>query len=326
MATEFEIMIAGEAPSFAAGAARAAFEEIDRIEQELSRHAGNSDITRINNLEPHGTARVGIDAFECLRLSRLYWEETGGAFDVTLGSLMECWVARDKSLRHPTPEEVAVSLERTGMGNLTLDQATMSVRVGASVPMIDLGAVGKGYAVDRVVDLLKEWGVRSALVHGGTSSVFAFGRHGDEPGWPVTLSDPQVTSAVIERAVLSDMGLGGSGIKKAMHIIDPRTGRPTGEPRAAWVMSESAARSDALSTACMVMSEQEIRTMVGRDIRLGAIITVSRSGGEVLSPGEEGAEGISGRSARTLRGREAIDQPQWTARGRVVKFGAWTPA
>ncbi len=292
MATMFEIMIAGEEPAFAGGAARAVFEEIDWIEQELSRYSANSDIARINNLEPHGSTTVGLDTFECLRLSIQYWEETGGAFDVTLGSLMECWVAQDKSLRHPTPEEVAKAVERTGMSSLELDEALMTVHVGASVPLIDLGAIGKGYAVDRAIELLKEWGVGSALVHGGTSSVFAFGRLGGEPGWPVTLSDPERMSEVIERVVLTESGLGGSGIKKGRHIIDPRRGVPVDGRGAAWVISESAARSDALSTASMVMTEEDIRTMIGRDSRLRAIV-LGGSAGDADAPGaREGAVGV----------------------------------
>ena len=278
MATMFEIMITEEELTFAEGAARAAFDEIDRIEQELSRYSPNSDVTRINNLDPHGSVRIGLDAFQCLRLSVRYWGETGGAFDVTVGSLMECWVAKDKSLRHPTADEIARAAERTGMGSLELDEETMTARVGASVPHIDLGAIGKGYAVDRVIDLLKEWGVGSALVHGGTSSVYAFGPLGGERGWPVTLSDPERASEIIEKVVLVEAGLGGSGIKKGRHIIDPRSARPVEGFRAAWVVSESAARSDALSTACMVMSEGEIRVMVGRDSRLRAVVARGETG------------------------------------------------
>ncbi len=325
MATMFEIMIAEEEPAFAGGAARAAFEEIDRIEQELSRYSANSDIARINNLEPHGSTRVGLNTFECLRLSVLCWEETGGAFDITLGSLMECWVAPDKSLRHPTPDEVAKAVERTGMASLVLDAASMAVRVGEFVPLVDLGAIGKGYAVDRAVELLKEWGVGSALVHGGTSSVFAFGRLGGEPGWPVTLSDPERTSEVIQRVVLSEAGLGGSGIKKGRHIIDPRRGVPVDGRRAAWVISESATRSDALSTACMVMTGEEIRAMIGRDHRLRAIVV----GGMAGNGGEGVGDEIPG-AARDADGAAVAGDAEGPGpgvrAGHVLRFGAWATA
>lgn len=281
MATVFEIMIADEDPAFAAGAALAAFEEIDRLEQDLSRYSPNSDIARVNNLTPNGSVRVGLDTFQCLRLSRLYWEQTAGAFDVTLGALMNCWVAKDKSLLHPSPEEIQRARERSGMGCLELDETTMTVRVHECVPLLDLGAIGKGYAVDRAVELLKEWGVASALVHGGTSSAYAFGDGPQNKGWPVTLSNPDEPMEILDTVFLKGEGLGGSGIKKGRHIIDPRACVPVEGRRAAWVLSDSATKSDALSTACMVMSAEEITKYAAIDPRLWAI-TVGGSPASVL--------------------------------------------
>jgi thiamine biosynthesis lipoprotein len=281
MATVFEILIANEDPAFAEGTAHAAFGEIDRLEQELSRYVANSDVARINNLSPHGSLRVNLDTFHCLRLSRQYWEETGGAFDVTVGALKERWAGSDKSLLNPSPGEIERAGERSGMASLELDEAKMSVRVHGTVPCVDLGAIGKGYAVDRAVELLKEWGVGAALVHGGTSSVYAFGRPGDRRGWPVTLSDPGDHTEILEKILLSEEGFGGSGIRKGRHIIDPRSGLPAECRRAAWVVSESAARSDALSTACMVMTPEEIGMCIGRDPRLRALL-VGREHGDVL--------------------------------------------
>jgi thiamine biosynthesis lipoprotein len=158
------------------------------------------------------------------------------------------------------------------MTSLELDEVTMTVRVHEAVPFVDLGAIGKGYAVDRAAELLKEWGVGTALVHGGTSSVYAFGKLVPHQGWPVTLSDPGRQYEVLEKVSMSDEGLGGSGIKKGRHIIDPRSGRPVEGRRAAWVLSESAARSDALSTACMVMTTEEIGACIKRDPRLRALV------------------------------------------------------
>jgi len=279
MATSFEILIANEDPSFAEGAAYAAFEEIDRLEQDLSRYAANGDVARINDLTPHGRVRVSVDTFRCLRLSVTYWEETGGAFDVTLGALMECWVGKDKSMLHPSAGEIDRARERSTMNSLELDESTMTVRVGKTVPLIDLGAIGKGYAVDRAAELLQEWGVSSALVHGGTSSVYAFGLLGHRRGWPVTISDPGRPSIILERFVLANEGLGGSGIKKGRHIIDPRSAQPVGGRRGAWVVSDSATRSDALSTACMVMAVEEITRCIGRDPHLRAVVVEGDGGG-----------------------------------------------
>ena len=273
MATVFELMIAGEEQSFADGAAVAAFEEIDRLEQDLSRFLPNSDVSRLNNLPPDGSMRVGTDTFECLRLALNYFKESVGAFDVTVGALMECWLAHDGSLRSASPEEIALASARKGMERIELDETSMSVRVRGVAPRIDLGAIGKGFGVDRAVDLLREWGVGAALVHGGTSSAYAFGEYPlNAGGWPVTLGDPFRADGVLESVLLQGMGIGGSGISRRRHILDPRRGEPVSAWRAAWVVAESAARSDALSTACMVMSRDEIASLIGRTGELRALI------------------------------------------------------
>ena len=272
MATLFELMIADEDDAFADGAAQAAFEEIDRLEQDLSRYLPNSDISRINNLQPDQSLRVSADTFECLRLSLQYYEETGGAFDVTTGALMGCWVGRDKSLLAPSAEEIEQARGRSGMSRLELDEKNMTIRLHGPAPLIDLGAIGKGFAVDFAAELLKEWGVGSALLHGGTSSAYAFGDYPGHVGWPVTLSNPAQPSEVLEKVFLKDQGLGGSGIKKGRHIIDPRNAIPVEGRRASWVLSQSATRSDALSTACMVMTREEIAGLITRHQGIRAII------------------------------------------------------
>ena len=144
MATLFELMIAGEEESFAGGAAVAAFDEIDRLEQDLSRFLPNSDISRINNLPPDGVTRVSPHTFECLRLSILYHAESGGEFDVTVGALMDCWLARDGSLRTPSSEEIAAATARKGMDRLELDEDTLSVSVRGVAPRIDRGGDREG--------------------------------------------------------------------------------------------------------------------------------------------------------------------------------------
>jgi len=289
MATVFEVMIVDEDRKFAEGAAYAAFQEVDRLEQELSRFLPNSDIARINNLPPKGSVRIGTDAFQCLRLSVQYWNETKGTFDVTTGSLVDCWVGKDKSLLAPTAEQLGQARSRTGMNLLELDESSMSVRVHEGVPRIDLGAIGKGYAVDVAVGLLKEWGVTSALIHGGSSSAYAFGNNPNGIGWPVTLSNPQNPLEVLEKVSLKEKALGGSGIRKGRHIIDPRSGQPVIGRRAAWVCSDSAAGSDAYSTALMVMRQEEIAAFV---------------------------KGCGGMWAMT------IDEEPATGTERVVRFGA----
>jgi len=144
------------------------------------------------------------------------------------------------------------------MRHLLLNQSEQSVKVLDVVPQIDLGAIGKGYAVDRMISLLKEWDINTVLVHGGTSSVYARGSIPDHTGWPVTLSSPSSQDVVLAHLDIAEFGLGGSGVKKGRHIIDPRTATPVPGGRACWVVAQSAACADAISTACMVMTRDEI--------------------------------------------------------------------
>ena len=139
-----------------------------------------------------------------------------------------------------------------------MNDAELSAKVLDAVPQVDLGAIGKGYAVDRMIALLKEWDINNVLVHGGTSSVFARGIVPGHQGWPVTLSSPGSPDHIIERLDLSEFGLGGSGVKKGRHIIDPRTATPVPGGKACWVAAKSATCADAISTACMVMAREEI--------------------------------------------------------------------
>jgi FAD:protein FMN transferase len=289
MATVFEVLIANEEPDFAAQATQAVFDEIDRLEQELSRYRPNSDIARINNLTPGGTTRVSADTFACLQLAQQYGKVTGGAFDITMGALMDCWIAPDKTLRTPSDGDVAMAAARCGMDLLILDDASHLVGVGDHVPRIDPGAIGKGYAVDVCLDLLIEWGVGAALMHGGTSTAAGYGH-----AWQVTASSFIDPGRVLREVMLDGMALSGSGVKKGRHIIDPRTCRPVAGRNAAWVCTGSATASDAFSTALMVMTDDEIARFCGThdDVRAIVIDDAGATGERVVSYGwESGASG-----------------------------------
>lgn len=258
MATTFEILVVHEDERYARQAAAAAFDEVDRLEDELSRFRENSDITRINNLPAHQPLQIGLDAFECLKLSIRMYAETYGAFDVTVGSLVKCWRNKEGMLRSPSPEELNLARLRTGANLLQLDEREHTVCLSAGGVHVDLGGIGKGYAVDRVAELLREWGIGTALVSGGYSSVLALDAPAGAVGWPLTLSDPADHKRILARPGLQRRALSGSGVQKGGHIISPRTGRPIEGRRAAWASAPDAGTADALSTAFMIMSPDEI--------------------------------------------------------------------
>jgi len=258
MATTFEILVVHEDEVYARHAAAAAFDEVDKLEAELSRFIENSDISRINRLAAGQPLRIGLDAFECLKTSQKICDQTGGAFDVTFGT------AKIENRKSKIENSADGSCARL----IKLNEADYTVELQTSPVKIDLGGIGKGYAVDRMAELLREWGVETALISGGYSSVLALDAPAGTKGWPVTLSDPprrfasQTRSSggkqILAHRYLQGRALSGSGLQKGRHIIDPRTARPVKGKRAAWASAPDAATADALSTAFMVMTPDEV--------------------------------------------------------------------
>ncbi len=288
MATTFEVIIVHEDGRYAQQAARAAFDELDRIEAELSRFIENSDICRINNLAANQPLIIGLAAFECLQLSANIYNETNGAFDVTIGPLLNYWLTEDKTPGVLSENQLKLARQHTGINLIKLDETEHTVLLLTSPVQIDLGGIGKGYAVDRMAELLREWSIDSALISGGYSSVLALdappqtkSRKGcPTAGWPVTLSNPNNRKQTLARLYLQRHAVGASGLQKGRHIIDPRTVRPVQGKLAAWACAgdsldcawDRAATADALSTAFMVMSPNEIEQYCGRHPQVQALV------------------------------------------------------
>lgn len=259
MATTFEVIVQYDERLYAQQAADAAFDELDRIEAELSRYVENSDVARLNALPAHQPLQLGLDTYECLRISKEIHARTGGAFDVTIGFLLDCWLDEDKQPRRPSREELEYAREHTGMNLVVLDEATYMVALTRSPVRVDLGGVGKGYGVDRMGELLRQWSIDRALIHGGFSSVLALDGPDGTDGWPITLSHPEDRRRTLARLALQRVAVSGSGLEKGRHIIDPRAAGPIEGRIAAWSVAPDAARADALSTAFMVLAPNEAK-------------------------------------------------------------------
>ncbi len=259
MATTFEVMIQYEDRAYAQQAAMAAFDEVDRIEGALSRFLETSDVTQINHLPAGKPLHVSLDTFECLRISAESFAETGGAFDVTVGLLVDCWRDEEKKPRTPSEEELQFALDHTGTDLIVFDEPSCAVALLSSPIRVDLGGVGKGYAVDRMAETLREWSIDRALIHGGFSSVLALDAPDGLKGWPVTFSHPKDRSRTLARLDIEHISVSGSGVEKGRHIIDPRTGHPAESKLATWSVAPDAARADVLSTAFMVMTEDQVK-------------------------------------------------------------------
>ena len=284
MACTFELALVSEDADYAEQAARAAFAEIDRLECELSRFIPTSDIARINAIKPGETVRVGIEAVECLQLAARVCAETNGAFDVTYSSRTH---QRDAGATHvAAAPRGGRSMERSTATSapLELDPKGRYVRVRAEGVRVDLGAVGKGYAIDQVLTILRDWSITAGLIHSGQSSVLAFGSPPGAEAWTIALRDPVNDNETLERVTLKDAALSGSGHKlHGDHIIDPRGGRPADDKLGTWALAPSAALSDALATAFMVMSRDEVAEYCRRHPDVSALLYTNTPRGPALT-------------------------------------------
>jgi FAD:protein FMN transferase len=286
MATVFEIFVAGKDEAYAGQASRAAFGEIDRLERLFSRFDPTSEVSRIGRLRPGEPMRVGIETYECLLLSARVQEETGGAFDVNFRakpkrrSAKKAGPAAARKASSCDPPKLAgpLRLERLPDGFAAARIPTPGGRKSAAVDL-DLGAVGKGYALDAARNVLLDWDVANALLHAGTSTALALGpgpvRNREESGWPVGLATGWPGIRVPDTLLLRDRALSGSGTEvKGAHVVDPRTGKPAAGHAAAWASHPSAAWSDALSTAFMVMPTEEVRAFCRRHAGAWALVII----------------------------------------------------
>lgn len=281
MAAPFDIIIAGETAEYARQAADAAFLTIDRIEGELSRFKEHSDVSQINHLRPGETIRIGYRTFGCLRIAAQVHVDTGGAFDVTIGPLLEFWMAAETAGRIPKEKAPAKVRARVGMDLLELDENGFQVGVKKKGVQIDLGGIGKGYALDAAAEVLDDWSIEATLLSAGESTVLAIGTPSGATGWTAAIGG--FGGKAPEKIRLSGQALSGSGIEvRGRHIFDPRTGKPAQGKVATWACAQSGAVADALSTAFMVMSPSEVERYCRKHPDTGALLGVGGAGQEEL--------------------------------------------
>lgn len=263
MACEFEVRFPADRCPCGTQWALAALDAVESLEDRLSYFRPASDISRINLLAAEEPVEVSPELFELLRLAMRISQETGGAYDITSVPLWEAWGFARRAGQVPTEAKLSEARALVGGDLLELDPARRTVRFRKPGVRINLGSIGKGFALDVCAERLIGEGMHDFLIHGGQSSVLAHGRSTDPTApWEIGVRDPRQPNVRLGVIRLDDRALGTSGGQfqsfrhrghRYGHILDPRTGRPAEGVLSVTVVAPNAALADALSTAFYVL-------------------------------------------------------------------------
>lgn len=318
MACLFEIVF--DAATYRSGTdiAVSALDVVDQLEQQLTVYRDTSEIAAINRRACDEPVIVEEDLYRLLQRAVRLTSETGGAFDITAGKLSKVWGFFRRQGKMPSPDDVQAALATVGSHHLRFKDREHSLQFSQPGLELNLGAIGKGYALDRAASVLQEGGIHDFLIHGGNSSVLARGRReGAEQGaqsseqvdasalqvphttlsarWSVALRHPLKPDTRLAEFNLHNQALGTSGSgtqffhhqgQRYGHIIDPRTGWPAEQVLSATVIAPDAERSDALSTAFYVLGREPAAAYCQQHPEISALLVTqtASAGGIDLHP------------------------------------------
>ena len=255
MGSTFTVVLYGSDQKQLEAAADAAFDEVHRLDRLLSNYQPASEWSEVNRMAGVRPVKLSAELFQLLSDCMTYSRQSDGAFDITVGPLMKVWGFYKGEGSLPRPADVTAALTRVGHRHVRLDAAARTIHFDRPGVELDPGGIGKGYAVDRMVDVLKRSGVHIALVSASGSSIYGMGAPPTEPaGWRITIRAPDDPHKTAAEVVLKDMSLSTSGSYEKFfwvegrtyaHIIDPRTGYPAQGTASVSVMAPRTIDSEA---------------------------------------------------------------------------------
>ena len=290
MACQFTVFLNAGQYEQGTEAAIAALDLVEQLEDQLTAYRDTSEVTHINRRAAEENVPLEPRLFELLELALRISRDTDGAFDITTGPLTKVWGFYRRAGTIPTNDDLRAAHEKVGAEHVLLNEADRTIRFARPGMELNLGAIGKGYALDRAAEAMTTAGVDDFLLHGGQSSVIARGsRGGAAPaGWIVGLSDPLRPERRLAEITLRDRALATSGAshqffrhagKRYGHILDPRTGWPAEGVFSATVIAPTAAAADALSTAFYTLGVDEARAYCDRHPDIGMVLLHPGKGG-----------------------------------------------
>ena len=288
MACEFQVFLTAGHPTHAPEAAFSALDLVDALEDQLTVYRDHSEVCSINRQAAMYSVEVEPRLFELLEHSLWLYHQTGGAFDITAGPLSKLWGFHRREGRVPSEDEIAATLANIGSQYVELNADKTTIRFSHAGIELNLGGIGKGYALDRAAARMQAAGVDHFLLHGGRSSVLARGAKipaapADNP-WTVGIGHPRRPDRRLGLLNLRDQAMSTSGTatqsfhhqgQRYGHILDPRTGQPADGVLSVTVLCADAATADALSTAFYVMGVEKSEEYCQRHPDISALLMLA---------------------------------------------------
>jgi FAD:protein FMN transferase len=277
MGTIFNVVAYGTQSKRLESAISKALDEASRLDQMLSNYRPESELSRISRSASQRPVKVSRELFEFLSACAEYSRASKGAFDITVGPLMKVYDFFKGTGRLPHRDELELALQKVGYKNILLDKQRMTVRLTRDKVELDPGGIGKGFAVDKMTEILRQDRVHSALISAGGSTIYALGAPPNKTGWEVNIKNPSRPSETVETISLKNESISTSGnYEKSFwadgkiwsHIMDPRTGRPAMGVLSVSVIAPQTVDSEAWTKPYYILGRAWTKRHKPRDFRV----------------------------------------------------------
>jgi thiamine biosynthesis lipoprotein len=289
MGTSVEITVSQVGREKAEEAMEAAFQEVERINVLMSHYRKDSEVSQISRHAGEKEIRVSPETLEVIERAVYFSRISGGAFDITIGPVFRLWNFREGKI--PDQEKLREQLKRVDYRRIQVDRSRSTVYLDDSRMELDLGAIAKGYAVDRACEVLRKRGVENFLVNAG-GDLRVGGMKEKALPWTIGIQHPRLSSDFIAKIQAQNAGIATSGDydkfflkegERYHHILVPSTGLPARECQSVTILAPTAMDADALATTVFVLGPEKGFALIEKMPGVHALI-VDRRGSVLLSP------------------------------------------
>jgi thiamine biosynthesis lipoprotein len=286
MGSPFNLVIYAGAKQVADSASYLSFKLIDSINLICSDYDSSAELFKLRYAAVGAPIKLSPILFELIYIAKGAYKDADGSFDITVGPLSRLWRSARRSQQFPSHAAINEARNRVGFNKVQLDSGAQTITFLYPNMQLDMGAIAKGYAADKVLELLKSFGITTALVDAGGDMV-AFGMPPQKKGWTIGINVPGQQEKLLERKlVLSNKAVATSGDafqymlhdrKKYGHIIDPRTGYGVTFQRNVTVVAPTATTADWLATACSILTLDQVK-ILAKKYKSEVLITTLQNG------------------------------------------------